>query len=354
MCYFPLYRLPVPEDLNWNKSFKRFGYVEQSKAFIWDKRNTATTEKISFHFRKILDSLQTIPCGQCMECRIKHSRELAQRALAESTLHEENYFITLTYDDEHLPVRPSISRQDLQPGVFGYLKRDDLDNFIKNLRRWVEYHHGEDFMVFPCGEYGSKTGRPHFHLLCFGLSLKKYGQLEYLKNVTFQGKSYTYLTSPIIQEKWGKGFITIGNVEWDSCAYVARYVTKKMIGKSNEDYERLCLESGVLPQPREFQGSPRRPGMGLRYYDKNKDKIYEFDKVVLPGGLVAKPCKYYDNKFDIDDPELLAAIKEKRKENAALANMNKNFGKTAFEAEGLRQLEIEVSKRKFAKIQRGL
>ena len=105
MCYYPQYRLPIPEDALWNPSFKRFGWVENSGAFIWDKRNVVKTDRIFYHFKKYLDNLQEIPCGQCMECRIKKSKELAQRSLSESTLNEENYFITLTYDDAHLPIK---------------------------------------------------------------------------------------------------------------------------------------------------------------------------------------------------------------------------------------------------------
>lgn len=353
MCYYPRYRLPIPEDCNFNPAFKRFGWIENSRAFIWDKRELEKTDRILYHFKKYIDDLQLIPCGQCMECRIKKSKDLAQRALAESLCHEENYFLTLTYDDEHLPIRNCVSRLTGDVGVYSYLEREHLDKFVKDLRRWIDYHcDGSTFMCFPCGEYGSETGRAHFHAILFGIPLAKYGNIEVVKDVHFNGRTYSYLTSPVIEKIWGKGFITLAEVNYETCAYVSRYVTKKMIGRSEDEYQYLCSELGVPPQPREFHGAPKRPGMGLRFYQEHKDEIYKLDEIILPGGKKLQPCEYYDKKYDLDNPEHLKAIKDARKQRAALSNMNKYFGCTGEQVEASEKVHKEVSERRFKRLKR--
>ena len=92
-----------------------------------------------------------LPCGQCYACRIAKSREWASRCVMESKLHKENCFITLTYNDEHLP-------SDLS------LQKDDFTKFIKRLRK----NTGDKIRYYACGEYGDLYQRPHFHACLFG------------------------------------------------------------------------------------------------------------------------------------------------------------------------------------------
>ena len=84
-----------------------------------------------------------IPCGRCMECRLRKKREWALRCEHEASLHDENCWFTLTYDDAHLPDRNSLRRRDLQL-------------FLKRLRKVMK-----PFRFFGCGEYGDDSNRPH-------------------------------------------------------------------------------------------------------------------------------------------------------------------------------------------------
>lgn len=113
----------------------------------------------------------------------------------------------------------------------------------------------------------------------------------------------------MLEKLWTFGIVGVGKVTWESCAYVARYVVKKQKGpNAKEYYATLNIEP-------EFVRMSRRPGIALNYYLKNKDKIYATDEIFVSrknGVEKAKPSRYYDSKFDLDEPELLAEIKERR------------------------------------------
>lgn len=327
MCRFPRYHYPAVNVLPRHKKCG-FGWNENARAFVFDKRRVDVLEALSVLYPRTLDYLTEIPCGQCMECRINTSKELAQRALAEATMHEENYFITLTYDDDHLlhTYRECVSRQSGEVGLFPCLCIEDFQLFAKRLRERIREKYGETGILnFYCGEYGEQNGRPHFHAIIYGIPLKS--ELKTFKTVNVKGKTYEYLTCPLVEDCWKQGFITVAEVNWETCAYVARYVTKKMIGKSETEYQLYCDSLGFAPQPREFHITPKRPGLGLTYLEAHMDEIYSKDKVVLPGGKSLKPCKYYDDKFDLVDPELLAMNKEARKKKMQLIHMNEYRGK---------------------------
>lgn len=174
-----------------------------------------------------------LPCGQCMGCRIRESVDRANRCILETMHHDENWFITLTYDDEHLPFSSD--------GV-ATLNYRDIVNFNKNLRRQLEYHYGfkEPLKFMYAGEYGEKQGcnRPHYHGIYCNLPLPnliKFG-------VNHQGD--IVYRSPFLEKIWKKGFVTVGRADWQSCAYVARYVCKKHKGKDKGWYEA----NGVTPE----------------------------------------------------------------------------------------------------------
>lgn len=158
--------------------------------------------------------------------------------------------------------------------------------------------------VFACGEYGSKYGRPHFHIILFNFNIR---DLKYLKSKN----GVQYFISDEISSIWKKGLICVGEVTFDSCAYVARYCMKKVDGELSKTYDEYGIE-----QP--FTRMSRRPGIARQYFDDNKEHIYQYDKLVLPGGygkvIEIKPPRYYDNLYNIEQPEDLLLIKERRKE----------------------------------------
>lgn len=246
---------------------------------------------------------QIVPCGQCLECRINYARNWACRCEVESYYHKNNHFITLTYDDEHVPVRDVHTKEEYKGlrnplDYYGQGKRyealtlrlKDMQDFLKRLRKWASKHGGyEDpekgIRVFYCGEYGSTGMRPHYHLLVYGLIIPD------LK-VECRKKGYEHDSSEIIKKLWGNGLIDIGGVDYLSCQYVSRYIIKKQTGKgSDEWYEKRGLD-------KEFIKMSLKPAIGLQYYLDHADEIYSIDTIYLKAGRRQRPPRYYDGIED--------------------------------------------------------
>lgn len=239
-----------------------------------------------------------VPCGQCIGCRLDRSRNWAIRCVHEAKLHEDNCFITLTYDDVKKPIHYD-----------GGLHKRDFQLFIKKVRK-----HFDDIRIryFHCGEYGERRGRPHYHACLFGLDFK---DKKILKK-TEVGNLYT---SEILEKLWGYGFCTIGDVTFDSAAYVARYITKKITG-SDSDIYYTDLDTGLLKE-KEYVTMSRRPGIGHDWLKKYARETYSTDSVIMNGRQV-RPARYYDNIFDVDHPELFSKIKQNRIDKSKLFKEN--------------------------------
>ena len=194
-----------------------------------------------------------LPCGGCPGCRLDRTRDWAIRCHHESTMHEENCFLTLTYNAESLP-------SDLN------LRKEDFQKFMKRLR---ERYPSREISYLMCGEYGEKFGRPHYHALLFGFD---FGDKEELP-VVGEDKLYK---SDTLNEIWSHGFCTIGSVSWKSAAYVARYVTKKVTGKLKEEfYERYWEETGELtPVVPEYGTSSKKNPIGKRWLEKYHTDVF--------------------------------------------------------------------------------
>lgn len=231
----------------------------------------------------------TIPCGQCIGCRLERSRQWAMRCVHEASLHEQNSFITLTYDNEHLPVGGSLNVEDMQ-------------GFWKRLRRHLDYNgYVGKLRYFQCGEYGSTFQRPHHHAIVFGFDFPD----RILWSVRDGVRLYR---SPILERLWPFGFSSIGDVTFESCAYVARYVTKKITGEKADDHYQ-----GRKP---EYCTMSRRPGIAADWVRKFLTDVYPQDYVVIRDGLVVKPPKFYDDLYDRIEPGALERIKSARRVHA--------------------------------------
>ena len=276
------------------------------------KSDTITEERFyEINPKELGYEFMKLPCGKCIECRLAYSRQWADRCMLEAKNWENNYFLTLTYDDEHLtPGRQiDIETGEVFEAPYATLVPEELTKFMKDLRRYYKYHYDHDNIRFyACGEYGDKSGRPHFHVILFNMPIF---DLEYFHTNHAGDKLYL---SETIANIWGKGHVIVGDVTWNSAAYTARYVMKKIKGpKAKETYDSM----GLVP---EFVRMSRGEGIGRAYYEANKDKIYEHDEIVITNGKglakVIKPSKYYDRLYDIENPEIMAAIKAKRQELA--------------------------------------
>lgn len=229
-----------------------------------------------------------VSCGQCIGCRLERSRQWAVRCLHENQMHESSSFITLTYDDEHLPVDHSLSYRDFQL-------------FMKRLRK----HFGQQFLergrstnsvrFFMCGEYGELTKRPHFHACLFGLD---FDDKEFYKSLPSGSRLYT---SAILEKLWPFGFSSIGDVTFESAAYVARYVVKKITGpRAHEHYSFTTVDGEVVQRVPEFTHMSLKPGIGATWFAKYGGEVFPRDEVVVRG-IRMKPPKYYDNLLEAKD-----------------------------------------------------
>ncbi|UPW41762.1 replication initiator protein [Peromfec virus RodF7_15] len=222
-----------------------------------------------------------IPCGKCIGCRLEKSRNWAIRCSHEAQMVDSSYFITLTYNDYQMPSNSSLDKKH----VF---------EFIKNFR----YKFGKDIKYFLAGEYGTLSQRPHYHLILFNVQIP---DLEYFKKCNCN----TYYTSGLVSDIWKKGYVIIGDVTFESAAYVARYVTKKQYGEQSYDYYGKRIP--------EFQLQSLRPGIGYSFFKKYYHDIYDhYDKVVCSNGLHIKPPRYYDKLLEIENPALYDKIKNNR------------------------------------------
>ena len=209
-------------------------------------------------------------CGQCHSCRLRRTRAWAIRAVHEAQMHEQNCFLTLTYDEENVPWD-------------GSLRVKDWQDFAKRARKRLGR-----FRFFHCGEYGDQHQRPHYHACIFGQDFSFDREL-------WEKKSGRALyVSKTLQELWPMGFSTIGALEFDSAAYVARYCLKK-VGTSDPDlyverYGRQDDVTGVTwtVEP-EYATMSRRPGLGSSWFDKYKEDVYSGDFVVVKGRQFPPP-----------------------------------------------------------------
>lgn len=215
----------------------------------------------------------------------------------EASMHQKNCFITLTYRDDAL----------IYGNELATLFPRHLTLFFKKFRKKF----GAGIRFFACGEYGDLSNRPHYHACIFG------HQFDDLELVSIKDGIKLY-TSPTLKTLWGHGHVTIGEVTFESAAYVARYIMKKKLGKEKNYYE----ENSLIP---EFTRMSRRPGIGSSYYDKFKGDMFPHDYVVIRNGQKVKPPKFYLQKYTVENPINSEILKNKRKKHAENNTDNKSL-----------------------------
>lgn len=235
----------------------------------------------------------SVPCGRCTGCRLDRSLHWAVRCYHEAQLYEFNSFVTLTYDDEHLPPDRSLSVRTLQL-------------FIKKLRK-ANY---PGIRFYACGEYGSKLSRPHYHLCLFNYRPPD------LKPFKKNKQGDMLYSSDSLDTIWANGYTQTGELTFQSAAYVARYIMKKLNGDmADHHYQYVNPLTGeihaLLP---EFTTQSNQPGIGKPWLEKYNTEIYNYDECVLNGKKSLIPL-YYDRQIEITDPELHFSTKLKRKRN---------------------------------------
>lgn len=237
----------------------------------------------------------TLPCGQCVGCRLERSRQWAVRCVHESQMHDFSVFVTLTYDNDHLRSSSLIYR--------------DFQLFMKRLRKAKG-----PVRFYMCGEYGEGGSRPHFHACLFGVFFEDREVLKVLPSGS------TLYTSEELKRLWPFGFSSIGDVTFESAAYVARYVMKKVTGSGAADhYLSVSAATGeVVERVPEFNRMSLKPGIGAKWFEKYAREVYPRDFVVL-NGVKMKPPKYYDKVLEKTDLGKAADVEFGRLQRMATA-----------------------------------
>lgn len=257
-----------------------------------------------------------LPCGKCIDCRLEYSRQWAIRGMHEASLYENNCFITLTFDDEILNVLSMFHSAGFEPEFdrFGNyfvpdrtrtLVKRDFVLFMKRLRK----RFGPRIRYIHCGEYGSELGRPHHHACLFNFD---FPDLEPFPNTS---SSFSLKRSPILEELWPYGFSSVGRVTFESIAYVARYLTKKISGSVADDH--------YLGRVPEYLSVSRRPGLASGWISKYVDQVMVDDSVIVRGRKSSVP-RYYTKYMDLTSPFQCAKLVEKRVERAESHDVDLN------------------------------
>lgn len=260
----------------------------------------------------------TVPCGSCKSCRIAKSREVAIRCeheiLMMTQAGRKSCSITLTYAPDHLPEH-------------GFLCHSDVVGFIKRLRRRISdqdnrfYEPGfgshipleERYVLryYGCGEYGESFKRPHYHLIFFGYVPPDLVFHKYSK------KGSRLFQSAFLADVWGLGFVSVGEANFQSCAYAARYVMKKITGDLAKDhyFSHIDGETGeAIFFPREYPMYPHGKGLGRDFYDSYFSDMFPVGTVRGANGKAFPTPKYYNEIFKKESPEEYEKMKRRRQE----------------------------------------
>lgn len=294
------------------------------------KRSITFNPKEAFYDLKI-----DIPCQQCDGCRLERSRQWAIRCMHEAKMHHDNCFITLTYDQKHQPPNGSLNVEHFQ-------------NFMKRLRSKFSK---KTIRFFHCGEYGELTTRPHYHAVLFGIDLRKYGRIingEWQLWPWKKDKQTQHYRSQELEKLWTSGNSLVGELTFESAAYVARYILKKCTNHSNKNFFYTVEDekTGALTQVKEeYVTMSRRPGIAKSFYDKYKYQMFKNDFVIVRGKKM-KPPKFYMGQYEIQEPKKAKLVKAKR-ENFAKENKDNNTHERLLAQERITKGRIQTLKRKY-------
>lgn len=278
--------------------------------------HTTKAQKIRFtvpakHDLKYFSPLD-IPCDKCDKCQAANATAWGVRCAMEMHMHKQSTFLTLTYDEEH---------------VSHSLVPRHMTLFMKRFRKFVDKHHpNTKIRLYQCGEYGEKTHRPHHHALIFGYDFPD----QEFHSTTSKGEKI--FSSEILDKLWGQGQCKIGKATIASAIYIAKYIGKKLYGKTdsdgvlysggskNTDYTRLDKETGELQTlHKEYASHSNNMGIGHSFYRKYKHDMFPQGRIpflTTTGKMKEFPVpQYFYKQLAADDPQLFLqakAIRDKR------------------------------------------
>lgn len=194
-------------------------------------------------------------------------------------MHSANCFLTLTYDDVHMPEN-------------GNLHYPDFQKFMKRLRKRFGA-----VRFYACGEYGTTTGRAHYHACLFGIDFSD--RVPYRKS----DSGFMSYTSESLQSLWSLGNAWVGDLSFESAAYCSRYITTKLLGNDakNPPVFVNSVTGELFNRVPEFTRMSLKPGIGRSFYEKFLTDIFPHDRVVIRGA-VSKPPRYYAKIYSKSNP----------------------------------------------------
>nr|CAI9750860.1 replication initiation protein [Microvirus sp.] len=296
-CNKPLIRFYIPEDRE-----------ASGKVYSLASLSIRTGKPVKYEDFMYRKDVMMIPCGQCQGCRLKKRKEWATRMELEAYQHkkEEIWFITLTYDDEKIPSLNLKTGEIFRGGKHLWkdgserpqcvqtLNVEDVQLFIKRLRKGTRAR----LRYFLAGEYGDKTGRPHYHMILYGWEPKKLKPIHKMSR-------FGHFTDEDMQKWWGNGQIDIAQATPETYNYVAGYVTKKLYGNDSKRY----TENGLKPP---FCIMSRKPGLGDKWFQDHENEIWAKGYIQLSNGKIAAIPEYYWKKLEAKSPERAWNIKRHR------------------------------------------
>lgn len=232
-----------------------------------------------------------VPCGRCRGCRAARSSDWAVRIQHELKYHSCASFLTLTYDDFNLPYDYSVSIREVQ--LFIKRLRKDINTIVTKSNKQNNTREAiPRIRYFAVGEYGDKSGRPHYHIIVFGWDFPD----RYLADKSKSG--HPLYESEQLNKLWGKGIANIGTVTPESGGYVARYSFKKINTVTDYDYyTRIHPGTGEVVQVHpEFATMSTHPGIGFKWFDEYEGDVYPHNNVIIKGQKYKVP-DYYKKKM---------------------------------------------------------
>lgn len=242
-------------------------------------------------------------------------------------MHRYKSFVTLTYDDKHLPTDRSLNyrhyqlfmkklRKAVPPRPKGCEAGGGTNNHNNSSKiaddapqKTVARHLLTEGTIrfYMGGEYGDQYGRPHYHAILFGV---EFADRVYHGKTPAGSKIYI---SETLDKLWGKGYASIGDVTFESAAYVARYIMAKRTGDGEKHYYNIIdPETGEIhKRKKEFNNMSRRPGIGAAWMEKYHSDIYTTGKAVVRNAKT-NPPRYYDKIYKKIDELALEGIQYAR------------------------------------------
>lgn len=234
-----------------------------------------------------------LPCGKCSECKSKRAVEWATRCRHEIALHDQNCFLTLTYDDDNLP-SPFIVKEEFQ-------------KFMKRLRKFEKTKNSIRYIV--SHEYGGRTGRPHHHAIIFGWEPSSQ---DYLMKAP---SGEPLFTSKELDTLWPHGYHSIGTANEKTAYYIASYSLK------STEHNIVHPDSGEIVQVSDSMNCSVRPAIGKEYFLQHyKDLIH------LPEPLPRYYVKLLE-KIDVDSLQIYEDNQAQQNKNKVTRNAQERLAK---------------------------